>query len=214
MSEERFDELDCAGRRTGRVITRETAHATGAWHGAFHCLLLYPRQGRATVLLQQRSVTKRIAPGSFDVSAGGHYEAGEDADSAGPRELREELGLSVPFERLVPLGRRVFVFCFSPGLQECEIQDVFLLPMDDPPAVLAPQQEEVDALVEMDLEQGIDLLAGRRPAAEAAVLAGGAGARSVTLSTSSFVPCLDRYHLRLLLLAQRYDRGERDALAI
>ncbi len=131
---ETFDILDCRGGKTGEIIERDEAHRTGAWHGAFHCLIISERGGQGYALFQKRSLTKKIAPGMFDVSVGGHYAAGEDAKVAGPREIREELGLDVRFDELIPVGRRVFVYCFTPGIKEYEFQDIFLLPRDVRPA--------------------------------------------------------------------------------
>jgi len=87
MVTEHFDVLDCAGRKTGRTIPRDDAHRTGVWHGAFHGLIVYERNNRKHALFQKRSANKKIAPGKFDVSVGGHYASGEDAKTAGPREI-------------------------------------------------------------------------------------------------------------------------------
>jgi isopentenyldiphosphate isomerase len=211
---EQFDVLDCTGRKTGARIGRDDAHANGVWHGAFHCLIFYRREGREFALFQRRSREKKIAPGLFDVSVGGHYTAGEDAAAAGPREIREELGLTVPFSSLVPVGRRIFVYCFLPGVFEYEFQDVFLLPLDTRPDRLVLQPSEVDAVLELDLEEGIRLFSGRMAAANG-VLTDGTGEEGLTtVGPAEFVPCIDSYYLKLLMLAQRYARGERDALAI
>jgi len=165
-------------------------------------------------LFQRRSREKKIAPGLFDVSVGGHYTAGEDAAGAGPRESREELGLTVPFPSLVPVGRRVFVYCFLPGVFEYEFQDVFLLPLDMRPDRLVLQPDEVDAVLELDIEEGIRLFSGRIAAANGVLTAGTGEERMATVGPAEFVPCIDSYYLKLLVLAQRYARGERDALAI
>lgn len=212
MSGERFDVLDCRGSATGRTIGRDEAHATGTWHGSFHCLLFYRKGGRTVALFQKRSAEKRIAPDCFDVSVGGHYAAGESAADAGPREIREELGLVVPFDRLVPVGRRIFVHCFTPGVFEYEFQDVFLLPCDDRPSGLVLQPGEVDGLLELELEQGMDLFAGGT--AEAIFIDPAGEERLRTVGPADFVPCIDRYYLKLLVLAKRYASGERTALAI
>jgi len=211
---EQFDVLDCTGRKTGARIGRDDAHANGVWHGAFHCLICYRREGRELALFQRRSREKKIAPGLFDVSVGGHYTAGEDAAVAGPREIREELGLTVPFSSLVPVGRRIFVYCFSPGVIEYEFQDVFLLPLDIRPARLVLQPGEVDAVLELDVEEGIRLFSGRMAAAHGVLTAGAGTEGLTTVGPAEFVPCIDSYYLKLLMLAQRYARGERDALAI
>ncbi len=211
---ERFDVLDCAGGKTGKTIARDRAHRTGAWHGAFHCLIAYEREGRGYVLFQKRSAKKKIAPGRFDVSVGGHYASGEDARSAGPREIREELGLTVAFDELVPVGRRVFIYSFEPGVREYEFQDVFFLVRNVRPEGLVLQKEEVDAVLEMELEQGIELFSDQTRAAECSLYRTGAPLERVRVSANDFVLCLDNYYLKLLLLAKRYLKGERELLLI
>ncbi|NTW68146.1 MAG: NUDIX domain-containing protein, partial [Nitrospirae bacterium] len=188
--------------------------ANGVWHGAFHCLIFFRQEGRELALFQRRSREKKIAPGLFDVSVGGHYTAGEDAAAAGPREIREELGLTVPFSSLVPVGRRVFVYCFLPGVIEYEFQDVFLLPLDARPERLVLQPGEVDAVLRLDIEEGIRLFSGKMAAANGVLTAGTGEEGLTTVDPAEFVPCIDSYYLKLLMLAQRYARGERDALAI
>jgi len=211
---EYFDILDCAGRKTGEVIARDTAHETGVWHGAFHCLILYEREGRGYVLFQKRSAQKKIAPDKFDVSVGGHCSAGEDARTAGPREIKEELGIEVSFTDLMPVGRRVFVFCFTPGVIEYEFQDVFLLVRAIRPDALVLQKEEVAGVLEMNLGTGIELFSGKRSTAECFLYRTGSPREIARVSAEDFVPCIDRYYLKLLLLAQRYMTGERELLFI
>ena len=214
MPKEIFDVLDCAGRKTGKTIARPEAHRTGTWHGAFHCLILYAREGTGYALFQQRSSEKLIAPGAFDVSVGGHYAAGEGAETAGPREIREELGLDVDFRDLLPVGRRVFVYCFTPDVMEYEFQDVFLLPRSLDPGKLALQKEELAGIIEMDVEQGIALFSGKINSLALSLLRPDGSRETITVAADDFVPCLDNYYLKLLVLARRYFSGERDLLLI
>lgn len=213
MAMELLDILDCAGRKTGATISRDEAHRTGAWHGAFHCLIMYEHHRKPCVLFQKRSAAKTIAPGKFDVSVGGHYAAGEDAATAGPREIKEELGLAIPFSGLVSVGRRAFTYCFTPGIIEQEFQDVFLCPCDVGPDGLELQTEEVDAVVELDVDSGISLFSGAARSATAMLVSPGAGA-AVVITVDDFVPSIDNYYLKLLLLVRQYYRGERDLLVI
>jgi isopentenyldiphosphate isomerase len=213
-ADELFDVLDLKGARTGEKIPRAEAHRTGAWHGAFHCLIIGLRNGQGRALFQKRSSSKAIAPGKFDVSVGGHYSAGEDAAAAGPREIREELGLRVRFESLVPVGRRVFVYGFTPGVFECELQDVFLLPRTVDPAALALCREEVAGVLDMDVEEGIRLFSGRSERAGAFLFRPGGEIARVRVAAREFVPCLDNYYLKLLLLSRRHLAGERELLLI
>jgi isopentenyldiphosphate isomerase len=209
-----FDALDCTGAKTGERISRDEAHRSGTWHGAFHCLIVYERDGQAYALFQKRSGSKKIAPGKFDVSVGGHYAAGEDARTAGPREIAEELGLEVRFDELVPLGRRVFVYCFSPGVKEYEFQNVFLLHGRFHLEELSLQREELDGVIELDIEQGIALFSGRIPFVSLSLLRPDGSRETVTVAADDFVPCLDNYNLKLLVLAWRYLGGERELLLI
>lgn len=211
---EYFDVLDCTGRKTGDTISRDEAHRTGVWHGAFHCLIIYEKRDGGYALFQQRSSQKQTAPGKFDVSVGGHYSAGEDAKAAGPREIKEELGLDVRFTDFLSVGRRVFVYCFTPGVIEYEFQEVFLLMRHIRPDSLTLQKEEVDGVLEMDLEQGIELFSGTRPSAEGSLYRTGAREERVSVSERDFVPGVDNYYLKLLLLAQRCLNGERKLLSI
>lgn len=213
-AEEQFDVLDCRGNRTGKRIGRDEAHASGAWHGAFHCLIVYLRDTRLQALFQLRSHEKKIAANRFDVSVGGHYAAGEDAAAAGPREISEELGLRVPFGALVPLGRRVSVYCFEPPVRECEFQDVFLLPLAAPPDGLVLQRSEVEAVLELAVEEGIRLFSGDLPALAGRLLRSSGVQETATIREADFVPSVDRYHLKLLQLAKRYAAGERSGLAL
>ncbi len=214
ISVEHFDVLDCAGCKTGETISRDDAHRTGAWHGAFHCLIICEQAGRGYALFQKRSRGKKIAPGKFDVSVGGHYGTGEDAKVAGPREIREELGLDVAFEDLVPIGRRVFVYCFEPGVREYEFHDIFLLPRDINISGLKLQREELDGVVQMDVEQGIAMFSGKTPVVEMTLIRPDGKEEHVNVSIEDFVPCLDNYCLKLLLLARRYFSGDRGLLVI
>ncbi|MHB8846725.1 MAG: NUDIX hydrolase [Nitrospirota bacterium] len=195
-------------------MSRDEAHAAGVWHGAFHCLIIYPGEGRDYALFQKRSREKKIAPGLYDISVGGHYAAGEGAETAGPREIREELGIDIPFRALVPVGRRVFVYCFTPGVVEYEFQDVFLLPLAARPGRLALQPDEVDSVLDLTVDEAIRMFAGRTAAARGLSTARSGAAAPVSVAATDFVPCIDRYYLKLLLLAQRYFNGERDILAI
>ena len=211
---ETFDILDCTGAKTGELIARDEAHRTGVWHGAFHCLIISSQDGRGQALFQKRSAQKKIAPNKFDVSVGGHYAAGEDAKTAGPREIREELGLDVRFTDLLSLGRRVFVYCFTPGVVEYEFQDVFMLERDIRVVGLNLQREELDGVVQMDVEQGIAFFSGGKPFVEMLLIRPGGNNEPVSVSIDDFVPCLDNYYLKLLLLARRYFSGERELLVI
>jgi isopentenyldiphosphate isomerase len=73
------------------VVRRGDCHGNPALgHRAVH---VFVRNGRGEYFLQKRSTRKRIQPGRWDTSVGGHVLAGETYESAAATELGEELGV-------------------------------------------------------------------------------------------------------------------------
>lgn len=60
-------------------------------HRAVHVLIF---NYRGELLLQLRSKSKKIQPGKWDSSVGGHVDCGEDYVDAARREMGEELGIT------------------------------------------------------------------------------------------------------------------------
>lgn len=90
MSSELIDIYNASGEKIG-TAERAAAHGDNSLlHRAAH-VLVFSADGR--LLLQKRAVTKRIQPGKWDASVGGHLAAGEDYLTGARRELAEELGL-------------------------------------------------------------------------------------------------------------------------
>ncbi len=89
MDDEMIDLLDENGNVVG-VQSKKMAHQTGAWHKAVHIYLV---NNEGEILLQKRSANKDIFPNVWDVSVGGHTDAGEKNIETAQRELEEELGV-------------------------------------------------------------------------------------------------------------------------
>lgn len=99
--QESFDILDTKGRYTGEVASRDACHKAGYWHKAVAIFII---NSKNQVLLQKRSATKKLWPGMWDVSAGGHVLAGEFGFQAVIRECREELGLDLDKNDITFIG--------------------------------------------------------------------------------------------------------------
>jgi isopentenyl-diphosphate delta-isomerase type 1 len=91
--EERFDLVDEQDRVVGRALRGEVHGNPALIHRSVQ-VLIFDRHGR--VLLQRRSQAKDLFPGYFCASASGHLATGEEYLRAAEREVREELGVSLP----------------------------------------------------------------------------------------------------------------------
>ena len=84
----------------GRVLRLEKR---GRIHGnpslAHRAVHVFVRSSEGGIYLQKRAHTKRVQPGKWDTSVGGHVNPGESYQQAASRELAEELGV-----RLEDLG--------------------------------------------------------------------------------------------------------------
>lgn len=202
---EQFDVYDEALRHIG-VKSRETVHRDGDWHQVFHCWVIgRERAGGEFVILQIRSDDKDMYPGKVDISAAGHLEAGESA-ADGVREIEEELGLRVKFENLVPLGRRLGISRYR-DMVDCQICHVFLYECSQPLADYNFRKEEITGLLKLPLDTGLSLLSGEVD--NVMVEAVGLGADGVTIGAEDFIPSVDHYALKTLILAKRYFAGEK-----
>ncbi len=89
---ELLEVVDEAGRVLGLAPRSECHRNPSLVHRAVH-VIVRDRAGR--VFLQKRSLSKRIQPGRWDTSVGGHVDPGESYESAAARELEEELGVEL-----------------------------------------------------------------------------------------------------------------------
>lgn len=200
--EELFDIYDADDRHIG-TATRAAAHAQGLWHHTFHCWLVRrDADGRARVLFQRRSKDKDTNPGRCDITAAGHLSAGEPVRDA-VRELEEELGLSVAFEALTPLGTwREQSEGEARGVRyvDREVSAVYGCATERAPAAFTLQREEVAGLYEADADALLALMRGEADAAEASGVelgADGTAARvdGVRVRRDDFVPRALAYYI-------------------
>lgn len=85
---------------TGQVADMGVIHQSGLRHRDVH---LWLTDGE-NVLQQRRGLETKIMPGAWDLTAG-HVDAGESYVDAIARETAEELGLDLPKERFISIGK-------------------------------------------------------------------------------------------------------------
>jgi 16S rRNA (adenine1518-N6/adenine1519-N6)-dimethyltransferase len=96
---ERFPIVDKNDRILG-YARRSQVHGNNLLHRAVHILIF---NEASDVYLQQRSRWKDRHPLKWDSSAAGHVVAAESYDETARRELKEELGVSVPLQKFLKL---------------------------------------------------------------------------------------------------------------
>jgi len=97
--EECFDVVDTEDQVTG-TASRDEVHARGLRHRAVHILLT---NTRGELLLQLRSPWKDRHPSTWDSSAAGHVGSGETYAACAEREVREELGVTMPLTEIAAI---------------------------------------------------------------------------------------------------------------
>ena len=113
---------------------RSLVHRDGHLHRAAH-IWLFRRGGE--ILLQLRSAAKDRHPRTWDSSASGHVDSGEDYFTAANRECCEELGL----DQAPPLTE--IAYCTDTRELDQEFVRIYLGSCDGP---FAPKKDEVDEL--------------------------------------------------------------------
>ena len=192
---------------------KDLVHRLGLWHRVFTCLVFNPKSGLAFFQLKAPGKYDFDRPDYLDVSVGGHYEAGE-AVNDGVREISEELGLVIPFDKLIPLGIRQTAATISPTYIANEFQHLFLLPIDIELKDLIPSCDEVSGFVAVPIREVIKLLRFEVDViyAEKSTLNASACMISETeVERTSFPPAyieIDNLIERLLIAAVRYISGE------
>ena len=89
-TEEIFEVVDESGKVIGHATRTECHTNRNLIHRSVH---VHVFNSRRELFLQKRSVTKKIQPGRWDTSVGGHVDPGETPEQAAHREMKEELGV-------------------------------------------------------------------------------------------------------------------------
>ena len=101
MSEELLEIVDTDGKSLG-IAPRSSVHGNPSLlHKVVHVIVF---NDAGELLLQERSLSKDVAPGKWDTSVGGHISPDEDILVAARREMEEELG--------VDAGEMIFLYSY------------------------------------------------------------------------------------------------------
>lgn len=200
--------LDIYDDQMNKIGTKERSavHRDGDWHKVFHCWVAYrDADGRDFLVVQLRGPNTEVFPNCLDVTAAGHYQAGETIRE-GVREVEEELGIQVDFDDLIPLGTRIGMSRYK-TLIDHQFADVFLLIHDQDISTYHYQVEEVAGLVAFPIDEGLAMFAGERETVEARSI--GVQNGMIELSKAEFIPTIDELAYKILIVAKHALNGEK-----
>ncbi|MFC4323072.1 NUDIX hydrolase [Litchfieldia salsa] len=141
------------------VAQRDQVHIHGYWHETFHCWFVDKKDGVNHIYFQKRSDVKKDYPNLLDITAAGHILSNESV-SDGIREVREELGINVEMEELIPLG--IIEDCIiSNSFIDREFGHVYVYHMKDKDTFIL-QQEEVSGIAKTRFDDFFDLCLGEK----------------------------------------------------
>ena len=143
---EYFDVLNEKGEKTGETKLRSEVHKDGDWHASVHVWIL---NSKGELLLQRRSPQKDTSANKWDISYGGHVQAGNSSLTEAFREGSEELGLDLVESDL----EHIFTVTQNttrPTQINREFNDVYLIRKDIDLSILVLQEEEVAEVKYMD----------------------------------------------------------------
>jgi isopentenyldiphosphate isomerase len=211
MADELISICDENMQPLGRAM-KALAHRTGLWHEAIHCWFVRREGTRTYLLFQKRGAEKALFPDYLDITAAGHYQAGEVMRD-GVREILEELGHGVAFEDLIPLGIKIDLGKTDTILNH-EFCHVFLHETQLEISDFTPNPEEVEGLVEIDILDGLALFSGQ---VDRVVARGTVWDRiaqvwkpiEMLVGIQQFIPRIDSYYYKMFINAERYVAGYR-----
>lgn len=142
------------------VAPREEVHRLGYWHEAFHCWFFSKEGDDEYVYLQIRSQLKKDYPNLLDITAAGHLLAQKTVED-GIREIKEEIGIDVLYEELIPSG----VFKYSvvkENFIDNELAHIFLIKANQTFHNFTLQREEVSGIVKIKFSEFYELWTGKK----------------------------------------------------
>ncbi|MEK3886510.1 NUDIX hydrolase [Bacillus sp. FSL K6-3431] len=142
------------------VATRADVHRLGYWHEGFHCWFISKEKRADYLYLQLRSDTKKDYPNLLDITAAGHLLDNETVQD-GVREIKEEVGIDVSFQELIPLG--IIDYCvIKEDFIDKELANVFLYKSEKSFDDFTLQKEEVAGIVKVEFNHFVELWFGER----------------------------------------------------
>jgi hypothetical protein len=193
-------------KKSGQTKSLQQAWADENWIGTFN-LWIIQDQPVPAIVYQIRSPKSSWAPGKLDVTAGGHYSAGESLKD-GLREVEEELQKMYRFEDVTYLGKKINVSPDVNGKERRNVVDVSFIKDDTPLSSYELQKSEVYAICTCPIAELIKVHTKEGYTFEVEIITNEGKTEKITVTKDSFPYNWDNYHFKIAVLADRFIRGE------
>lgn len=188
--------------KSGVIKTRKQAISDGDWIGTFN-LWIIQSQPIPSIIYQQRSSNSYWAPNKLDVTAGGHYKAGETIYD-GLREVHEELDKDYKKEQLTYLGRKLNISPNIHGEMTHTVVDIFFVIDNSPLEQYILEKNEVYAIAACPLNELLKVHTEQNHSFNVESITNEGITKEITITKDSFPYNWDNYHFKISLLAKRY----------
>lgn len=188
------------------IAPRSEVHKMGHWHNTFQCWITIEEKGAKYILFQKRCEDKDTYPLLFDITSAGHLAAGETLEQ-GIREIKEELGLDVEYNKLFSIGvlkKKNIEW----NLKDFEFAHVYLYESNIHLTSYKLQKEELTALVKLELKSAIELFNNKVDLVRLIGITfdekGGYSEVEYEVRKDSFVPHGDDYYNLIFTAADKF----------
>lgn len=197
-------------KKSGVVKTLQQAWDDEDWIGTFNLWILQSKPVPA-IVYQQRSPKSNWAPNKLDVTAGGHYEAGEEILD-GLREVREELGKEYKAKQLTYLGKKLHVSPDTKVRMRQNAVDIFMTVDNSDIKKYKLQESEVHAICVCPIAELMKVHTRDNYSFLGKGITSGGEEVEIKIDNDSFPYNWDNYHFKIVLLADRLLKGDKHLL--
>lgn len=192
--------------KTGKIKTLEQAWDDEDWIGTFNLWILQ-ESPNPSVIYQVRSPNSSWAPNKLDVTAGGHYEAGEELYD-GLREVDEELGKKYAPKDITHLGQKMHVSPDVKNRMRKNLVDISFIIDNSSLDSYVLQASEVYAVCSCSVADLVKVHT-EDYSFDVELLKSDVSKEMIKVTKDSFPFNWDNYHFKIALLAQRFLNKEK-----
>lgn len=182
-------------RPTGKIKPILDAIEDGDWLSVFAIWLYKKTDTGVYILFQGRSLNATVSPGKLDISAAGHYNAGESGLD-GLRELQEELGITPNEVDCHDFGRHINSYLDTAGRTRRAVLSTYVCEFKGEDSDFALSEREVSEVYWVPITDFLDMYHQKRAEIDIEGFDHAGNTKKRTATMDDFFYNVDDYHFR------------------